>query len=362
MKGKGNGSYYLGLEERIVENMRTAVMLFDSRLRLRYINPAGEMLFAVSSRHIKGQIADGILPCPGNILKSKLRRAMELGQSFTEREVVLTLAEGKEITVNCSVEPLQREDGACELLIELHQVDRHLRISREEHLLSQQKATQALVRGLAHEIKNPLGGLRGAAQLLEKELPDAALREYTQVIIDEADRLQSLMNQMLGPNRISHHKSLNIHHVLERVRQLVIAETGSGFTVMRDYDPSIPPLMGDTDQLIQALLNVARNGARAAGPTGTLILRSRVLRQFTIGNTRHRLVLQVEIEDDGPGIDRELQERIFLPMVTGAEGGTGLGLTIAQTLVNQHDGLIECRSKQGQTVFSVFLPLDRQYD
>jgi two-component system nitrogen regulation sensor histidine kinase GlnL len=358
----GTSSYYLGLEERILENLRTAILLFDEDLRLRYINPAAEMMFAVSSRHVKGLLADGVLPCPGNVLESKLQRALDAGQSFSEREVVLTLAEGKEITVNCSIEPLHSYGAAKELLIELHQVDRHLRISREAHLLSQQKATQALVRGLAHEIKNPLGGLRGAAQLLERELPNESLREYTRIIIEEADRLQSLMNQMLGPNRLARRQRLNIHHVLERVRQLVIAEAGSGLSVIRDYDPSIPEIVGNNDQLIQALLNVARNGARAAGAKGSLIMRTRVLRQFTISNIRHRLVLQIEIVDNGPGIDREMQERIFLPMVTGSEGGTGLGLTIAQTLINQHEGLIECRSKKGKTVFSVFLPLESRHE
>jgi two-component system nitrogen regulation sensor histidine kinase GlnL len=346
------------LEQRIVENLSTAVLLFDSGLRLRYINGAGEMLFAVSSRQVLGQEAECLLPCPGGAIGTKLRTALRAGHAFTEREISLTAADGREITVNCTVEPLHHFDAPDELLVELHQVDRHLRISREEHLLSQQKAARALIRGLAHEIKNPLGGLRGAAQLLERELPDPSLREYTRIIIAEADRLQSLMNRMIGPHRIPDREEVNIHQVLERVRQLVLAEHGTGLVIQRDYDPSIPPVRGDADQLIQAVLNIARNGAVAAGPHGRLVFRSRVLRQFTISNVRHRLVLQVEIEDNGPGIPRELQERIFLPMVTGTEGGSGLGLTIAQTLINQHGGLIECRSKEGETVFSVYVPLE----
>jgi two-component system nitrogen regulation sensor histidine kinase GlnL len=346
------------LERRVIDNLSTAVLVFDAELKLAYLNPAAEMLFAVSARSVLGQSANAFLPCPGSAIDEKLHLALREGVAFTEREIRLQLNDDREITVNCSVQPLHRFDAADELLVELHQVDRLLRISREEHLLSQQKATQALVRGLAHEIKNPLGGLRGAAQLLERELPDQELREYTRIIIDEADRLQGLMNRMLGPNRVVEEKRINIHQVLERVRQLVRAETGTQVSITRDYDPSIPDIMGDADTLIQALLNIARNGARAAGENGRLVFRTRVMRQFTIGSQRHRLVVLVEIEDNGHGIAGELQERIFLPMVSGSEGGTGLGLTIAQNIVNRHRGLIECRSKEGETVFSVFLPLE----
>ncbi len=347
---------------RILEHLTSAVLLFDVNLRLRYINPAGEVLFAVSRKHIQGSTVDGLLPCPAEEIESKLRTALHTGNAFTEREIEIVTQDEREITVNCSVQPMHRFDAPDELLIELNQVDRHLRISREEHLLSQQKASQALVRGLAHEIKNPLGGLRGAAQLLERELPNPGLKEYTRIIIDEADRLQALMNRMLGPTHPVEYKPVNIHQVLERVSQLVLAEEGSRIGVHRDYDPSLPPVIGDMDQLIQALLNIARNGARAATPKGNLVLRTRILRQFTIGNVRHRLVMLVEIEDDGHGIPLELQERIFLPMVTGEQGGTGLGLTIAQNLINRHGGLIECRSKKGKTVFSVFLPLETSND
>jgi two-component system nitrogen regulation sensor histidine kinase GlnL len=349
-------------EQRIVENLSTVVLLFDSELRLTYINPAGEMLFGVSARHITGQSAKGLLPCPDEELEAKFNRALESGLAFTEREIKLFIADRREMTVNCSVEPLFRADSADELLLEIHQVDRQLRISREEHLLSQQKATQALVRGLAHEIKNPLGGLRGAAQLLEQELPEPSLREYTRIIIEEADRLQALMDRMLGPNRIVRHQQVNIHQVLERVRHLGQAESGPGVFIRSDYDPSIPPVSGDPDQLIQTLLNIVRNATRAVGEAGRIVLRTRVLRQFTIGHLRHRLVLLVEVEDNGPGIPLEMQDRIFLPMVSGAEGGTGLGLTIAQNLINQHGGLIECRSKPGETVFSVFLPLEKNHE
>jgi two-component system nitrogen regulation sensor histidine kinase GlnL len=348
----------ISLEKTILDNLNTAVLLFDEALKLIYINPAGEMLFAVSARHVLGQRADNLVSCPDHPVEPRLREALRTHHPFTEREVNIIVADGRTIRVNCTALPLHHFDARPELLMELHQVDRQLRITREEQLISQHQATQALIRGLAHEIKNPLGGLRGAAQLLEQELPDKALREYTRIIIDEADRLQKLMDRMLGPNRLPQVQHVNIHHVLEHVRGLVLAASPSGPEIIRDYDPSIPELAADSDRLIQALLNIVRNAAAAAGTKGEIVLRTRVLRQFTIGNRRHRLVLRVEVEDNGPGIPQELQERIFFPMVSGQPGGTGLGLPIAQELINQHGGLIECESRPGRTQFYVYLPLE----
>lgn len=346
------------LEKTVLDNLSTAVLLFDSDLRLTYINPAGEMLFAVSARHVVRLRADDLMTCRNHRLEPRLREALATRHPFTEREVNIAVVDGRTITVNCTVLPLHHFEAAPELLMELHQVDRQLRITREEHLISQHQATQALIRGLAHEIKNPLGGLRGAAQLLERELPDKALREYTRIIIDEADRLQKLMDRMLGPNRIPHARHVNIHQVLEHVRGLLQAACPTGPQIERDYDPSIPDLVADPDRLIQAVLNLVRNAVSAAGPDGHIVLRTRVLRQFTIGNRRHRLVLRVEVEDDGAGIPLEMQERIFFPMVSGRSGGTGLGLPIAQELINQHGGLIECESTPGTTRFFVYLPLE----
>jgi two-component system nitrogen regulation sensor histidine kinase GlnL len=243
-------------------------------------------------------------------------------------------------------------------LVELLQVDRHLRIAREENLIAQQSTARALVRGLAHEIKNPLGGLRGAAQLLERELPDESLTEYTRIIIDEADRLQLLVDRMLGPNSLPNKRELNVHEVLERVRALVQGELPAAIRIQRDYDPSIPPLQADRDLLIQAVLNIVRNAVQALGESGVITLRTRTQRQFTIGSRRHRLVARLEIVDNGPGIPPELIEQIFYPMVTGRSDGTGLGLSIAQSLVNQHGGLIECASRPGETVFTLLLPLE----
>jgi two-component system nitrogen regulation sensor histidine kinase GlnL len=343
------------LIQRILENLHTTVLLFDARLNLRYINPAGEMLFAVSARRIVGTSAHLLFNNDG--LVAELRAALATGHPFTERELALTVAPSQRITVDLTAVPLRDPKAGTELLVELNGLDRQLRITREENLLAQSTATRALVRGLAHEIKNPLGGLRGAAQLLERELQDADLKEYTNVIISEADRLQGLMNRMLGPNALPQRESINIHEVMERVRQLVQAEAPSGIRLVSDYDPSIPELKADRDQLIQAILNLVRNAAQALHARGTITLRTRTLRQYTIGHTRHKLVARIDVIDDGPGIPADMVENIFLPMVTSRADGTGLGLPIAQSLINLHGGLIECESQPGRTVFTVLLPL-----
>ena len=248
-------------------------------------------------------------------------------------------------------------------MIELQPLDRLLRISREEGILSSQQNSQALIRGLAHEIKNPLGGLRGAAQLLAKELPNETLIDYTNIIIEEADRLGNLLNCMLGPHDLLDLQSINIHEVLERVRYLVSAETGGNIDIVRDYDPSIPELIGDKERLIQAVLNIVRNAMQAllnnTAPniTPTIALKTRTMRNFTIGALRHRLVCRVEITDNGPGISEQLMKTIFLPMVSGRADGTGLGLSISQSIINHHKGLIQCASKTGSTTFFIYIPL-----
>jgi two-component system, NtrC family, nitrogen regulation sensor histidine kinase GlnL len=346
------------MERRLLDNLSTAILLFNRDFDLLYINSSAEMLFGVSAKKMVGSPASELIYCGSGIVKINLIRALETGQPFSEREHQLQLQDSREITVDCTVIPLRSGQYVSEFLVEIQQVDRQLRITREEQILSRNQASRALVKGLAHEIKNPLGGLRGAAQLLERELPNESLKEYTQIIIEEADRLQNLVNTMLGPNRIPELKPVNIHQVLERVCGLVKAESGANLEILKNYDPSIPELIGDMDQLIQAFLNIIRNGVRAAGPNGMVGINTRVLRQFTIGNIRHRLVVSIEICDNGPGIPPELQERVFFPLVSGSDG-MGLGLSISQTLVNRHQGLIEFTSKPGETIFRVLLPLEQ---
>jgi two-component system nitrogen regulation sensor histidine kinase GlnL len=344
------------LSNIILDNLGSAVVVFDDELRVSYMNQMAEMMLAVSAKHVVGELPDAWIACHGSALLD-LIKASAIGSPIIKRGVVLE-TERNQITVDCTVIPVIDDDGQPMTIVELQQIDRHLRISREERLITQQALTRDVVRGLAHEIKNPLGGLRGAAQLLQSELNSPELREYTQVIIQEADRLQELLNRMLGPNRRPSYASVNIHNVLERVRKLVLAESGERIAVHRDYDPSIPELRADSDQLIQAVLNIARNAIRAIGDSGNIKLRTRIHRNLTIANRRNRLAIEINVIDDGPGIPPEIADTLFLPMVTAGTGGIGLGLSIAQSLINQHQGLIECRSREGETVFTIYLPLD----
>ena len=336
---------------QLLDALNTAVMLLDASLQLIYLNPAAENMFEISHRQVCGHGWSQIVQTADSF-DERLANASQAQAPFTERGLELRTTYGQRITVDCTVTPMLNGD----LLLELVQVDRHLRIAHEEHLLVQQRAARDLMRGMAHEIKNPLGGLRGAAQLLEGELQDPEHREYTRVIIGEADRLRNLVDRMLGPNNVPKNRKLNIHEVLEHVRSLVDAENYPDLVLEREYDPSIPDFMADSELLVQAVLNLVRNAAQAGATRITL--RSRTQRQFTIGSARYKLVIRIDIIDNGSGIPTELQSKIFYPMVTGRAEGTGLGLSIAQSLVNQHAGIIEFSSEPAHTVFTIFLPLE----
>lgn len=342
--------------KRIIENLNTVVVLFDSNLCLKYINPVGEMMFGVSAPRLEGLKAEELLR--SEFLALELSKALNSGHPFTERECEISINIHEQVTVDLTAIPLLDPGKERELLVEMNQLDRQIRIAKEEQLLAQNRVSRDLLRGIAHEIKNPLGGLRGTAQLLERELEDEALKDYTGIIISEADRLRSLVDRMLGPRTLPNLGLVNIHEILERVRSVMLAEVSSGIRIRRDYDPSIPMLFADKDQLIQVILNLVRNAAQAIGKKeGEIRLRSRVQRQYTIGHRRYRLVASIDVIDNGPGISPELVEKIFYPMVTGTAEGTGLGLSIAQSIVNQHNGLIECSSEPGNTVFTVLIPL-----
>lgn len=344
--------------KKILDHLNEAILLFDKDLLLTYINPAGEILLADSAKHLLGSPAHKLFKTSNtSLLFDDLLQRLHLHEPLVDRELILERL-NQSITVNLSATPLQENGELNEILIELQQVDRHLRITKEEQLLAQQNTSRMLVRGLAHEIKNPLGGLRGAAQLLDLELQDPELKEYTQIIIAESDRLQDLMDKMLGPNKPAHKNPLNIHEVLERVRQVVAAETNNTIVLRTDYDPSIPELSADKNQLIQALLNIVRNAVQAIQNEGEIVIKTRIRRHMTIGRKRYKLTIKIDITDSGPGIKPELMGQIFYPMITGRAEGTGLGLSIAQSLINQHNGLIECESEPGHTVFSIYLPLN----
>ena len=346
--------------QTILENQTTAVLWLDGALCLTYLNPAAETLLKLDARQILGSRIQDCLPEASEFAQA-LQRAAASRETFTQRELKLPLAGSDTVTVDCTATPVREHEGETPLLVELAPLDRHLRISRDDAVIAQHAANRVLARNLAHEIRNPLGGLRGAAQLLERRLPDAALKEYTGVIMKEADRLTALVDAMLGPTTPLQRKAVNVHELMEHVARLTEAEAPTGLKLKRDYDPSLPELSLDKDQIVQALLNIARNAREALGTQGTITFRSRVLRQFTIGQQRHRLAACLDIADDGPGIPPELLPRIFAPLVSGKAGGTGLGLSIAQELVNRHAGLIECVSAPGATVFSVILPLEEHH-
>lgn len=346
----------------LLDNLTTATLLLNAELRLEYMNPAAEMLLAVSGQRSHGQFISELFTESVEALNS-LRLAVEQAHPFTKREAQLTSLTGQSITVDYAVTPILHQ-GQTLLLLEVHPRDRLLRITKEEAQLSKQETTKLLVRGLAHEIKNPLGGIRGAAQLLARELPHDDLRDYTNVIIEEADRLRNLVDRMLGSNKLPSLAMTNIHEVLERVCSLVEAESQGGITLVRDYDPSLPDVLVDREKMIQAVLNIVRNAMQAIASQndlrlGRITLRSRAVRQFTIGHVRHRLVARVEITDNGPGIPAQLQDTLFYPMVSGRPDGTGLGLAITQNIISQHQGLIECDSHPGHTTFSIYLPLEQ---
>jgi two-component system nitrogen regulation sensor histidine kinase GlnL len=333
-----------------LELLATAVVALDERLGVRYANPAAENLLATGAKSLIGQPFLTLF-LEKEVLLASLQEARATHWDYAAQNVTYMQLGREPLPLSCVV---TRIDGSgLALLAELRPIEQQLRLAREERIVAGEQANRELIRNLAHEIKNPLGGLRGSAQLLERELERPELREYTQVIIKEADRLQALMDRMLTPHRAPRIEALGVHEVLERVRSLVKAEFG--VVIERDYDPSLPDLVGDREQLIQAVLNIARNAAQAG--SRSIVFRTRAIRQVTILRHRHRLALELQVIDDGPGVPEEIQDRIFNPLVSGREGGTGLGLSLAQTFVQYHQGVIEFESRPGRTIFRILLPL-----
>jgi two-component system, NtrC family, nitrogen regulation sensor histidine kinase GlnL len=345
----------------LLDSLSTAIMLVDTDLVLRHMNPAAEALLAVSNDRSIGESITYFF-IESNETERQLKMAAAQSNHYTKRHAEWRLQMGNVITVDYTVTPFGDHEG---LIIEVQPIDRLLRISREEMLASSHESSRNLVRGMAHEIKNPLGGIRGAAQLLARELPDSNLKEYTSIIIDEADRLRNLVDRMLGPNQLPHWQALNIHEVIERVASVIKAESSEHMRIVRDYDPSIPNLYGDKEMLIQAVLNIVRNAMQAllesAVMNGIIQLRTRIQRQFTVGRKYHPWVCRIDVIDNGPGIPADMIENIFYPMISGRAEGTGLGLTIAQHLIHQHHGVIECQSEPGKTCFSLYLPMESQH-
>lgn len=340
----------------ILDSLTTTVLCVDTQLRVTYLNTAGQMLFGVSARHCNQKPLHQIVPQLGEH-RQRLRQALQQSTGYTERELILRTAKRNSITVDYTVTPVAAPDCNPWLLLEFFSLGRRLRISHDAQLQQQNIANREMLRGLAHEIKNPLGGLRGAAQLLEKEINDTDLKEYTGVIIREADRLRNLIDGLLGPRRAPNKQRLNVHEVLEHVRQLVTPELPVGAQIVRDYDPSIPLLWADREQLVQIVLNLVGNAVQVLLDNGRITLRTRTQRLFTIGRVQHRLVARLDVIDNGPGIAPGFLPAIFQPLVTSRAEGSGMGLPIAQYLVHLHGGVIECENAPGATKFSVYLPL-----
>jgi two-component system nitrogen regulation sensor histidine kinase GlnL len=341
---------------RILDTLQASILCLDPTLRVTYVNATAEALFDQSAAHLVGRRFDSLL---SRVEHSTILGKLQQPRALTEHEAVITLASGKSIVADYSIYPLGDPPESDDLVLEIRPLQRQAQFAQEELNQLQKQVRDQLARGLAHEINNPLGGIRGAAQLLQRGLDNPTWQEYTEVIINEVDRLRSLIGNMLGPeNRISF-EPLNILEVLEHIRRIILAAEPDRIRIRRDYDPSIPELEGDRDLLIQAILNIARNAVQAIDGDGEIIFRTRIGSRYTIGQVTHPLVVQIDIVDSGPGIASDLNDTIFLPMVTDKPEGSGLGLPIAQEIVLRHGGTIQMHSTDSGTTFSIILPLEQ---
>jgi len=347
-------------QQSILENLHSATIVVDNQLCIEYMNPSAEMMFHISNARAHGKSLRDLLVEEHEFFE-RLERSLVSNHPYAVYEANLTSHTGHKLAVDYMVSPVEYHPNHDSMLIEFVSMGRHRKIAQEAHLLSQHEASRSLLRGLAHEIKNPLGGLRGAAQLLERKLTTDADKEYTSIIIREADRLQNLVDRMLGPSNVPNKAYVNIHKLLEHTQQLVQAEV-SDLEFELDYDPSLPDIFADESMIIQALLNITRNAVAAIHEHGTITYRTRARRNYAIGHHSYSLVAQIDIIDNGEGIPDAIREKIFLPMVTGRAEGTGLGLSIAQSLINQHGGLVDCQSEPGNTVFSLLIPLENGHE
>lgn len=358
----------------LVDSLSTAVLLVDKKLNVFYLNPACEALFDISSLRAHNCSVLQLLEIPDDEFNTKkaLTNTLKKGQAYTRREAIIQV-NFQNIHVDYSVSRIHvNKRFAPFLLIELNPIERMLKISKEEHLLQQHQVTRQLIRGVAHEIKNPLGGIRGATQLLARSLNDVKYNEFTEIIINEVDRLRTLADTMLGSRQLPSYLDVNIHEPLERVYSLVSNQTKKKIKLVRDYDLSLPSIQADRDQLIQVMLNISVNAVQAMLENKAfyhnneqqpqLIFRTRIQRLVTINSILHRSAVRIDIEDNGPGIPTDLLEAVFYPLVTGRANGTGLGLSIAQNIVHQHHGVLICQSASGKTTFSLYLPWESKHD
>ena len=337
-------------------HLTTAIMVLDAQLQVQHFNTACCALLSIGEKRLQNHYFPALFQF-SDLHASHLISTLTTKQGFGVSDVNCVLPDGRHILIDITASALETELPA--LLIELRQVDQQRKISMESLQQHQHLAARELIRGLAHEIKNPLGGLRGAAQLLEETLNEEQ-KEYTQLIIAQADRLRNLVDRLLGPYKPPQRLVSNLHQIIERVSQLAQMDNPSGVQFVRDYDPSIPDFMLDPELIEQSLLNIVRNAQQVLPEGGQIVLQSRILHQHTIHGRRHRLVATIKVIDNGPGIPADIKDTLFYPMVSGKPGGTGLGLSIAQTLIHQHDGWIDCESWPGRTEFTIYLPINSQ--
>lgn len=333
--------------------MLTSILLLDQYLTVQYANPAAEALLLRSGEKLIGKDFNHLF-LQDVISNTQLKQLIEVKQEFTDSEVQLQLSEQYKITAEITASSIDINQENY-ILLEIKQIDQQKQISIETFQQQQWESARDLIRGLAHEIKNPLGGLRGAAQLLDKELT-LEQKEYTQVIIEQADRLTNLVDRLLGPNQLPQFNQHNIHQTIEKVYQLVSLDNNQKLNLLKDYDPSIPEIYFDQDKMLQVLLNIVNNAVQVLPEHGSITLKTRVASNQTINGQRAKLSVKISIIDNGPGIPSNIQDTLFYPMVSGRNNGTGIGLSIAQTLVHQHQGKISCQSQPGHTEFIILLP------
>ncbi|REL31090.1 nitrogen regulation protein NR(II) [Thalassotalea euphylliae] len=341
-------------QQQLASQLVTAVMVLDEKLTIQYLNPAAEALLIKSFNKLFNVAFEDVFP-NSTIDAARLQQVIESGQEFTDSDVVIYLGDSYKFTAEITASSTEFNQSP-HILIELKQIDQQKQISAEAFQQQQWESARDLIRGLAHEIKNPLGGLRGAAQLLTKEL-NQEQQEYTAMIIEQADRLRNLVDRLLGPNQLPKMTQQNIHSVLEKVSQLISFDNEKDIILIRDYDPSIPEIAFDEDKLLQAILNIVNNAIQAIEPANSITLKTRIASNQTINGKRVKLSILISIIDFGPGIPEDIQDTLFYPMVSGRSNGTGLGLSISQTLINQHKGKLSCISRPGRTEFMILLPL-----
>ncbi|MEL7536936.1 MAG: nitrogen regulation protein NR(II) [Pseudomonadota bacterium] len=343
----------------LLDQLSTSVLVVTADASIVDMNPATEQLIGTSRRRAVGTSLLERLPCVAEDIKSMINGALEQQISFAQD---LTLQGNptypEDRVVDCRVTPHEAHSRS-HVIVEFSDITRRVRVHRENMLLQQHGASRRMVRQLAHEIKNPLGGIRGAAQLLSRQFDDDAdLKRYTEVIVAEVDRLAGLADTLLGPGQQTNKRPVNVHDLLEHVARLVEPQDdASSIELVRAYDPGLPYLTLDRDQIIQAILNIVNNALAVLPAGGTLVLRTRAAANFTIGDRFHRVIASIEIEDNGPGIADEIRDSVFFPLVTSRPDGTGIGLPLAQELVNRHGGLIEFATRPGRTVFYIRLPI-----